>query len=81
MVPTSNGSNDVHENTGQSPEKTRDFESPVSQNLSTETQGVVVWDVICNDRDCKDDETEFSECLHMQKATAQSIELLSENTG
>ena len=61
MFSSSDCSDDIDDNTESCPDESRDFGSPVSNDLSRKTEGVIVGNVICDDGECEENETEFTE--------------------
>lgn len=61
MVATGDGSNNVNDDAGESPAESGDLGSPVSEDLGGQSEGVVVGNVVRDDRESEENETEFSE--------------------
>lgn len=60
MFPTSDSDDDVDSDTCKGPEEARDFDGPIAENLSGETEGVIVGDVVCDNGEREDSETELA---------------------
>ena len=74
MLTTGYSDDDVDNDTDESPDESRDLDCPVSEDLSRETEGVVVGDIACNDGESNKDKAEFTESTggfdaHSEEAT------------
>ena len=75
MVATSDGSNHVDYDTHKSPDEARDLDGPVSEDLSGQSERIIVGDVVGNNGQGEEDETEFSKTANWsQNSTDQTTD-------
>src|SRR5271163_1311629 len=75
MVATGDGSNDVDNDAYKGPDESRDFNGPVSEDLSGQSERIIVRDVVGNNGQGEEDETEFSKTSNWsQDSTDQTTD-------